>query len=67
MKMGHLNDVGMTYCQHMSMSLYFSYRLGVASVKALIHAFFPEKFITSTSDTVGDLRLILFANRSNKS
>lgn len=46
----HPNKVCMSYFEHMKMSLGFSKTLFVGSIKALIHAFFPNAFITSTSD-----------------
>lgn len=46
----HPNKVCMSYFEHMKLSLGFSKTLFVGSIKALIHAFFPNAFITSTSD-----------------
>lgn len=52
----------MTYAQHMFLSLYFSFILGVGSVQAFIHAFIPDVFITSTTDLAHDVQSII--NRS---
>jgi len=42
----------MTYLEHMKLSLQLSSLFFVGSVKALIHAFVPDVFITSSTDTV---------------
>ena len=47
----HPNSVCMSYFEHMSLSLGFSKTLMVASLKALIHAFLPNVYKRSTSDT----------------
>lgn len=46
----HPNSVCMSYFEHMKLSLGFASTFFVGSVKAVIHAFFPNTFITSTSD-----------------
>lgn len=46
----HPNSVCMSYFEHMKLSLGFAGTFFVGSVKAVIHAFFPNAFITSTSD-----------------
>ena len=48
----HPSQVCMTYFQHCLFSLEMSYYFGVGSVKAIIHAFLPDYYITSTTDTV---------------
>lgn len=55
----HPKSVCMTYIQHMKLSLYFSYHLWVGSVYALIHAFFPDHYITSTTDVCALLQKTL--------
>ena len=47
----HPKEVCMSYFEHMKLSLYFSWILWKASILAVIHAFLPDTFITSTSDT----------------
>lgn len=51
----HPNSVCMSYFQHMQLSLGFSWKFLVGSFKAVIHAFFPNAFITSTSDIQREL------------
>ena len=43
--MGHLEDVGMTYFEHMKGALALSIRFGLSSVQLVIHALFPFIFI----------------------
>jgi hypothetical protein len=47
----HPNNVGMTYSTHMKHSLTMSKLMFKSSIKAAIHAFLPDTYITSTSDT----------------
>ena len=46
----HPKNVCMTYYKHMKLSLNFSFILLKCSIFALIHAFLPDYFITSTTD-----------------
>lgn len=46
----HPNKVCMSYFEHMKLSLGFSKTFCIGSMKAFAHAFFPNAFITSTSD-----------------
>uniref|UniRef100_A0A6C0KI14 Uncharacterized protein n=1 Tax=viral metagenome TaxID=1070528 RepID=A0A6C0KI14_9ZZZZ len=46
----HPSKVCMTYFEHMKLSLYFMKILWFGSIKAFIHAFIPDVYITSTSD-----------------
>lgn len=46
----HPNAVCMTYFEHMKLSLGFSKTFFVGSLQAVTHAFFPNAFITSTTD-----------------
>lgn len=48
----HQKSVCLTYGEHLILSLEFSIRFYIASIKAIIHAFLPFMFITSTSDTI---------------
>jgi hypothetical protein len=43
----------------MKLSLYLSYLLAKASTKAMVHAFLPDTFITSTSDLTAKIQDIL--------
>ena len=57
----HPNSVCMTYIEHCLLSLGFSMKFALASAKAFIHAFAPNYFITSTSDTVHDMSKQLYS------
>ena len=61
----HLNYVNMTFIGHMKLSLYFSCILTIGSLKAFIHAFFPDMFTTSTNDLVINIEKILIKHRTN--
>ncbi len=52
LKSKHLDDVNMTYTQHMKFSLGLSKIFLVASVKAVIHAFIPDVLIASSTDYI---------------
>jgi len=52
LKSKHLDDVNMTYTEHMNFSLGLSKIFLVASVKAVIHAFIPDVLITSSTDYI---------------
>ena len=48
----HPAKVCMSYTQHMKFSLGLSKDFLEASAKAVVHAFFPDSYITSSSDYV---------------
>ena len=49
-KFQHLENMNMNYFQHMSISLNYSFILFIGSIKALIHSFISNVFVTSTTD-----------------
>ena len=54
----HLDDAKMNYIEHFTFSFYLGTSLLVGSIKALIHAFVPALYSTSTSelsDALNDL------------
>lgn len=55
----HPRNVCMSYVQHLKLSLYFSYILFKGGLKAVLHGFIPDMYITSTSDLSTQLRAIL--------
>ena len=55
----HPKAVCMTYLTHMYLSLYFSFILWIGSIQAFFHAFYPDVFITSTTDLAHSLDQIL--------
>ena len=58
----HPKHVCMTYCNHCVLSMYFSYILLIASMKAFIHAIYPDIFITSTSDSIKKIQKLIESN-----
>ena len=48
----HLRDSNMNYFEHMLTSLNYSAILFISCIKALIHSFIPDLFITSTSECI---------------
>jgi hypothetical protein len=52
----HPAQVCMSYYQHFWFSMYLARRFAIGSVKAVIHAFLPDYFITSSSDLIEDIR-----------
>lgn len=52
----HPRDVCMTYIEHMRFSLSLAYTFALATVKAVVHAFVPGWYITSTSDCVEEIQ-----------
>ena len=49
----------MTYVQHFKLSMNMAKILANGSVKATIHAFLPDTYVTSTSDTVRHITHLL--------
>ena len=48
----HLQDVCLSYYEHMCFSLYLSKEFFLSSVQAVVHAFIPSFYVTSSSDMV---------------
>lgn len=48
----HLRDSNMNYFEHMLNSLNYAFILFISCIKALIHSFIPDLFITSTSECI---------------
>lgn len=48
----HPTQVCMTYFEHCQFSLHLGFLFAQASFKAVVHAFLPDWYITSTTDTV---------------
>ena len=48
----HLQDVCLSYYEHMRFSLYLSREFFQSSLQAVVHAFVPSLYVTSSSDMV---------------
>ncbi len=61
----HPNNLKMSYFQHFLISLKYSRKLFTCSIKALIHAFIPFLFTTSTTSLVMKLNseILMFNNK----
>ncbi len=46
----HPKSVGMTYTEHLRFSMNLSYLFFCGSIKAIIHAIYPDYYICSSSD-----------------
>ena len=57
----------MTYFEHLLFSLNFSKLMVIGSVQALIHAFIPEYYKTSTTDITNKIQTLLKNGGCNKS
>lgn len=55
----HPKEVCMTYWEHFCLSMNFAKIFGIASVRALIHAIYPDIYITSTTDATSEVKKIL--------
>ena len=55
----HPANVCMTYLEHFRVSITLSILFFTASIKALIHAIYPDSFITSSTDTVEKAKKIM--------
>ena len=51
----HPSNVCMTYLEHFAFSASLSITLAIGAYKALIHAIWPDAYITSTSDLVAHM------------
>ena len=48
----HLREMKMNYFEHMIISLNYAFILLISCIKALIHSFIPDLFVTSTSECI---------------
>lgn len=51
----HPSNVCMNYFKHLTFSAEMAFILGIGSIKAIIHAIYPDVYITSTSDTINHI------------
>ena len=62
----HPDDVCMSYTQHCKLSLKLCLLMLLGCIKAFIHAFIPDLFVTSTSDINKKISIILNKNGCHK-
>ena len=58
----HPQQVCMTYIQHMQLSLGLSFLFFKGFIKAFVHSFWPDIFVTSSSDIQLEIATILKKN-----
>ncbi len=51
----HPKQVCMTYFSHFWFSLSLSFKLAIGSIKAFVHAVYPDTYITSTTDITKEI------------
>ena len=63
----HPANVCMSYFEHLKVSMELSKIFFVASIKAFVHAIYPDFFITSSTDTVNKAKKIMSSAGCHKS
>jgi hypothetical protein len=63
-KMGHLDDVRMSYITHLKHSLYYSFESCSSGIIFFIHGLYPDIFVTAGSTKISNLNKRI-ANDSN--
>ena len=48
----HPKSVCLSYTEHFKFSMYLSFEFAKASIFAIIHAIYPDAYVTHSSDTV---------------
>ncbi len=51
----HLEEMNMEYFEHMLISLNYAIILFISFIKAVIHSFIPDLFVTSTSECIVEI------------
>ena len=54
-KFAHLEEMKMNYFEHMIISLNYAFILFISSIKAFIHSFIPDLFVTSTTECIVEI------------
>ena len=62
----HPKSVGMTYTEHLLFSMKLSYLFFCGSVKSIIHAIYPDVYITSSGDYSKVIFEMIHENRDYK-
>ena len=51
----HPTDVGMTYGEHCRFSLALAWQFALASIQAVVHALYPDAFVSSSTDAAASI------------
>jgi hypothetical protein len=62
----HPRSVGETYLEHMAVATTFGVLMIVGGLACLVHAIFPELFVTTASRVIGLLHTRMVTNRRRK-
>ncbi len=62
LRFNHLEKMNMNYFEHMFISLNYALILFISFIKAVIHAFIPDIFVTSTSECINEINIKLNNN-----
>ena len=62
LRFNHLEEMNMNYFEHMFISLNYALILFISFIKAVIHAFIPDIFVTSTSECINEINIKLNNN-----
>ena len=54
-KFAHLEEMNMSYFEHLLISLNYALILFISSIKAFIHSFIPDLFVTSTTECIVEI------------
>jgi hypothetical protein len=63
----HPKNVCMTYLTHLHFSSKLSVLFLIASFKAFVHAVIPDVYITSSSDTISEIKELIDNSGCNRS
>jgi|UniRef100_A0A6C0DWS3 hypothetical protein len=61
----HLEEMNMGYFEHMFISLHYAFILLLSCIKAFIHAFIPDIYVTSTSECIVEINKELTRHKKN--
>ena len=63
----HPKNVCLTYLSHLQFSSKLSILFLIASFKAFVHAVIPDIYITSSSDTINEIKELIEISGCNRS
>lgn len=55
----HPREHKITYIQHSMISLNFAKSFFIASIKAIVHAFIPSLFVTSSTECIKEITIFM--------
>ena len=61
--MDHLQDINKTYLEHLKCTLYYAYLSFQAGTIFIIHGIFPNYLVTTGSNIINELNILLLNNK----